>query len=249
MKRLLASGSGSIYQVCKVFRQGEAGRLHNPEFSMLEWYRLSFDHQQLMVEVDDLLREMLAGYRTLKGTLRLSYRDAFQRHAGLDPLLASITELQATVQQHGIDVTGLDEHHKDAWLDLLMTHVVEPALPQDCPVFIYDYPASQAALARIRQEEPPVAERFELFLDGMELANGFHELTDAVEQRQRFKADLVTRGEMGLPRVPVDERFLTALEAGLPPCAGVALGIDRLVMLAAGVKSISKVLAFDDERA
>ena len=249
MKRLLAASSGSIYQVCKVFRQGEAGRQHNPEFSMLEWYRLGFDHQQLMTEVDDLLRELLDGYLALTDTLRLSYRDAFQRYAGLDPLTASIPELQATVRQRGIDVIGLDQSHKDPWLDLLMTHVVEPALPQDCPVFIYDYPASQAALARIRQEERPVAERFELYLGGMELANGFHELTDAVEQGQRFEADLASREGMGLPRVPVDDRFLAALKSGLPPCAGVALGIDRLVMLAAGVKSISDVLTFDDQRA
>ena len=249
MKRLLAAGSGSIYQVCKVFRQGEAGRQHNPEFSMLEWYRLGFDHQQLMVEVDDLLRKLLDGNLALTDTLRLSYRDAFQRYAGLDPLTASIPELQATVRQRGIDVTGLDQRHKDPWLDLLMTHVVEPALPQDCPVFIYDFPASQAALARIRQEEPLVAERFELYLGGMELANGFHELTDAVEQRQRFEVDLASREEMGLPSVPVDDRFLAALESGLPPCAGVALGIDRLVMLVAGVKSISDVLTFDDHRA
>jgi len=235
--------------VCKVFRQGEAGRQHNPEFSMLEWYRLGFDHQQLMTEVDDLLRELLDGYLALTDTLQLSYRDAFQRYAGLDPLTASIPELQATVRQRGIDVIGLDQSHKDPWLDLLMTHVVEPALPQDCPVFIYDYPASQAALARIRQESPPVAERFELYFGGMELANGFHELTDAVEQGQRFETDLASREEMGLPRVPVDDRFLAALESGLPACAGVALGIDRLVMLAAGVKSISDVLTFDDQRA
>ena len=130
-----------------------------------------------------------------------------------------------------------------------MTHVVEPALPPDGPVFIYDYPASQAALARIRQGEPPLAERFELYLGGMELANGFHELTDAQEQRQRFATDLLARKATGLPGVPVDERFLAALQAGFPPCAGVALGIDRLVMLAAGVKSISEVLTFDDTRA
>jgi len=249
MKRLLAAGSGSIYQVCKVFRQGEAGRQHNPEFSMLEWYRLGFNHLRLMTEVDDLLRALLDGYLPLADTLQLTYREVFQRYAGLDPLMASIPELQATVRQRSIDVTGLDQHHKDPWLDLLMTHVVEPALPQGGPVFIYDYPASQAALARIRQEQPPVAERFELYLGGMELANGFHELTDAAEQRQRFTADLASREASRLACVPVDKRFLAALESGLPACAGVALGIDRLVMLAAGVKSISEVIAFDDEHA
>ena len=249
MKRLLAAGSGSIYQVCKVFRQGEAGRHHNPEFSMLEWYRPGFNHQQLMTEVDDLLRALLDGCLPLADTLRLTYREAFQHNVGIDPFMASIPELQATVRQRNIDVIGLDQHHRDPWLDLLMTHVVEPALPQDGPVFIYDYPASQAALARIRQESPPVAERFELYLGGMELANGFHELTDAAEQRQRFTVDLASREASRLACVPMDERFLSALESGLTACAGVALGIDRLVMLAAGVKSISEVIAFDDEHA
>ena len=249
MKRLLAAGSGPIYQVCKVFRQGEAGRQHNPEFSMLEWYRPGFDHLQLMAEVETLLRELLEGYLALADTLQLSYQEAFQRYAGFDPLSVSVTELQLTVQQFGIEVSGLDAHHKDPWLDLLLSHVVEPALPQDRPVFIYDYPASQAALARIRPAEPPLAERFELYLGGMELANGFHELTDAVEQRQRFAADLAYRQESELPRVPMDERLLAALAAGLSPCAGVALGLDRLVMLAAGAKSIAEVLTFADDRA
>jgi lysyl-tRNA synthetase class 2 len=249
MKRLLAAGSGSIYQVCKVFRQGEVGRWHNPEFTMLEWYRLGFDHQQLMAEVDCLLRELVDGYLTLGDTQHLTYRDAFQQYAGLDPHSASTDQLQAKVKEHGIDVTGLDENCKDPWLDLLMTHVVEPALPRECPVFIYDYPASQAALARIRQDAPPVAERFELYIFGMELANGFHELTDAQEQRQRFVADNQARAAAGLSSMPIDEHFLAALDAGLPACAGVALGVDRLVMLAAGAKSISEVLAFDAERA
>jgi len=249
MKRLLAAGSGSIYQVCKVFRQGEAGRQHNPEFTMLEWYRLEFDHHQLMDEVESLVRELLDGYRTLAASHRFTYREAFQRHAGLDPLATSITELQAATIQHGIEVIGLDDSNTDPWLDLLMTHVVEPALPQDGPVFIYDYPASQAALSRVRRSVPPVAERFELYLGGMELANGFHELTDAQEQRQRFVADLATRESTGLPAVPIDERFLAALEEGLPPCAGVALGIDRIVMVASGARTITDVLAFDDAHA
>jgi len=249
MKRLLAAGSGSIYQLCKVFRQGEVGRQHNPEFTMLEWYRLGFDYQQLMAEVDSLLRELLDGYLTLGETQRLTYRDAFVQYVGLDPHTSTIEQLQAKVQQQGIDVTGLNATDKDPWLDLLMTHVVEPALPRDCPVFIYDYPASQAALARIRQDNPPVAERFELYIYGMELANGFHELTDAQEQRQRFEADNRARQAAGLDPMPIDARFLAALEAGLPACAGVALGFDRLVMLAAGASSISEVLAFDADRA
>ena len=249
MKRLLAAGSGSIYQLCKVFRQGELGRRHNPEFTLLEWYRLDFDHQQLMTEVNELVRELLDGYLTLGDTQRLTYRDVFLQYAGLDPHTASTRELQAKVEERGIDVTGLSDTDKDAWLDLLMTHTVEPALPRDCPVFIYDYPASQAALARIRPNDPPVAERFELYIYGMELANGFHELTDAGEQRQRFEVDNRARLAAGLAPMPVDARFLAALEAGLPDCAGVALGLDRLVMLATGAKSISEVLAFDADRA
>ena len=249
MKRLLAAGSGSIYQLCKVFRQGELGQRHNPEFTMLEWYRLGFDHQQLMAEVDNLLRELLDDYLTLGETLRLTYRDAFVQYAGLDPHTSTIQQLQAKVQQLGIDVSGLNDTEKDPWLDLLMTHVVEPALPRDCPVFIYDYPASQAALARIRQDDPPVAERFELYIYGMELANGFHELIDAQEQRQRFEADNRARQAAGLAPMPIDAYFLAALAAGLPACAGVALGFDRLVMLAGGAKSISEVLAFDADRA
>ena len=249
MKRLLAAGSGSIYQLCKVFRQGELGQRHNPEFTLLEWYRLGFDHQQLMAEVDELVRELLDGYFPLGETQRLTYRDAFVLYAGLDPHTSSISQLQAKVKQQGIDVTGLNDTEKDPWLDLLMTHVVEPALPRYCPVFIYDYPASQAALARIRQDNPPVAERFELYIYGMELANGFHELTDTQEQRQRFEADNRARQAARLAPMPLDEHFLAALAAGLPACAGVALGFDRLVMLAAGAKSISEVLAFDADRA
>ena len=249
MKRLLAAGSGSIYQLCKVFRQGEVGQRHNPEFTLLEWYRPGFDHQRLMAEVDNLLRELLDGYLSLGETLRLTYRDAFVQYAGLNPHTSTIEQLQAKVQQRGIDVSGLNDTEKDPWLDLLMTHVVEPALPRDCPVFICDYPASQAALARIRQDDPPVAERFELYIYGMELANGFHELTDAQEQRQRFEADNRARQAAGLDPMPIDAQFLAALEVGLPACAGVALGFDRLVMLATGAKSISEVLAFDADRA
>ncbi len=249
MKRLLATGSGSIYQVCKVFRQGEVGRRHNPEFTLLEWYRLGFDHQQLMTEVDELVRELLAGALTLGNTQRLAYRDAFVQYADVDPHTASINQLQQEIKAQGIDVTGLNHTDKDAWLDVLMTHVIEPALPRDCPLFIYDYPASQAALARIRPEDPPVAERFELYINGMELANGFHELSDAQEQRRRFETDNKVRQAAGLAAMPLDEHFLAALEAGLPDCAGVALGLDRLVMLAAGANSISEVLTFDAEQA
>jgi len=245
MKRLLAAGSGSIYQICKVFREGEAGRRHNPEFTLLEWYRTGFDYHALMDEVDMLVRELVGGRLLLIDTQFFSYQEALQRFAGLDPLNTDVDALQDCARRHKVDVPALGDD-RDAWLDLLMSHVVEPALPHDCPVFIYDYPASQAALARTRGE---LAERFELYLNGMELANGFHELTDADEQRRRFEAENQRRTQAGLPIMPLDEHLLAALDQGLPDCAGVALGLDRLLMLIAGQPQIAAVLAFDSERA
>jgi lysyl-tRNA synthetase class 2 len=252
MKRLLAAGSGAIYQLGKVFRQGEAGRRHNPEFTLLEWYRPGFDHRRLMQEVEELLRTVLDEYLPLGPGVSLGYRQAFLDYAGIDPLTASATDLAARAAALGIEVSGLALDDPDPWRDLLLTQVVEPALPRDRPVFLYDYPASQAALARIRpgaEGEPPVAERFELYLNGLELANGFHELADAAEQRRRFEEDNAARQRAGLPVMPLDEALLAALEAGLPDCAGVALGVDRLVMLAAGISDIREVLAFEYGRA
>jgi len=245
MKRLLAAGSGSIYQICKVFREGETGRRHNSEFTLLEWYRPGFDHHALMNEVDTLVRELVGGRLLLTDTQFFSYQEALKRFAGLEPPNADLDALQDCARQHNVDVPALGDD-RDAWLDLLMSHVVEPALPRDCPVFIYDYPASQAALARIRGE---LAERFELYINGMELANGFHELTDGDEQRQRFEAENQRRIQVGLPAMPLDAHLLAALEQGLPDCAGVALGLDRLLMLIAGQTEIAAVLSFDSERA
>lgn len=250
MKRLLAAGSGSIYQICKVFRDGEAGRRHNPEFTMLEWYRVGFDHQRLMDEVEALVAEALQGRLDPGPAERLSYGEAFRRYAGIDPHTASVDELRACAADHGIaPVPGLEPDERDAWLDLLLTHRVEPHLGRGRLTFIYDYPASQAALARVRPGVPALAERFELYLDGIELANGFHELGDAGEQRRRFAADNARRGAAGLPQVPADERLLAALENGLPECAGVALGFDRLVMIAGGLASLGEALAFPIDRA
>ena len=252
MKRLLASGSGSIYQLGKVFRRGEAGRRHNPEFTLLEWYRPGFDHHRLMDEVETLLQDVLAGYTTLAPARRYSYAELFQTYAGFDPFNADVDQLQTHVQQRGIDVTGLDGPAVDPWLDVVLTHEIEPALAREGPVFVYDYPASQAALAQIRPgraDGADRAERFELYVNGLELANGFHELRDVAEQRQRFEHDLAQRKAAGLDAVPLDERLLQALQAGLPDCAGVALGVDRLVMLADGVDSIADVLCFDYARA
>ncbi len=244
MKRLLAAGSGPIYQLGKVFRQGEAGRRHNPEFTLLEWYRPGFDHHALMGEVIALVAPLLG----LEGKTveKLSYRAAFLRHASIDPLDSSIDEMEACAQ--GLGITGFDgERDRDVWLDLILTHAVEPQLGREGLCFIYDYPASQAALARLNPDNPQVAERFELYYQGVELANGFHELADAEEQRKRFSAELETRKVQGLDTVPMDEHLLAALEEGFPPCAGVALGVDRLVMLALGAESLAEVMAFTIE--
>ena len=247
MKRLLAAGSGPIFQICKSFRDDESGRRHNPEFTMLEWYRPGFDHHRLMDEMDELL-SMILGCGAAE---RLSYAEGFARHLGLDAHAASVAELAAAAATHGIDLSieAAADLGRDDWLSLLLTHVVEPALGRDAPTFLYDYPASQAALARIRPGAPPVAERFEVYWRGVELANGFHELSDADEQRRRFEADLEARRRAALPTPPIDERLLAALAHGLPDCAGVALGVDRLVMAALGSDDIESVLAFPISRA
>lgn len=250
MKRLLAAGSGSIYQLAKVFRNGEAGVRHNPEFTLLEWYRVGFDHHQLMAEVDDLVRRLLGDRLLLRRTEKLSYRALFDRYLGFDPLAASGPELAARAATCGLPAPpGLDPERPQPWLNLLLTHVIEPQLPAG-PLFVYDYPADQAALAKLRRTpgEPPLAERFELYLCGVELANGFNELTDAEEQRRRFAAENARREAEGLTAVPVDQRFLAALD-NVPPTAGVALGVDRLVQLAAGANAIAEVIAFPFDRA
>ncbi|MEM8994535.1 MAG: EF-P lysine aminoacylase EpmA [Acidobacteriota bacterium] len=249
MKRLLAAGSGAIYQVCKAVRADERGRRHNPEFTLLEWYRPGFDHVLLMGEVDELLQAVL-GTRPAE---RMSYGDAFESHAGVDPHRAPLSDLRDAARATSFDVdASADEDDRDFWLHVLGSQLVEPRLGVDRPTLLYDYPASQAALARVRPGEggaPDVAERFELYVDGVELANGFHELRDADEQRRRFEHDLAERRRRGLPTGPVDGRLLAALAHGLPACAGVALGVDRLVMLAAGADAIDEVIAFPIERA
>jgi lysyl-tRNA synthetase class 2 len=242
MKRLLASGVGDIYQLAKVFRDGEIGRWHNPEFTMLEWYRLNFDDAALMSEVDALVRELLAPGRRLEPSERLTYAESLGRHAGLDPDRCTDAELDRAAEFHGVACeSSLD---RDAKLDLLMGLVVGPKLGLERPCFICDYPASQASLARLKPGFPRVAARFELYLDGIELANGFHELADAGEQRTRFLRDLATRRERGQPEPPMDEHLLSALAAGMPDCAGVALGFDRLVAIALHAPRLSDVMAF-----
>lgn len=249
MKRLLAAGLGDCYQVCRVFRDGERGARHNPEFTMIEWYRLGFDAHRLMEDVEVLVRRTLAGLRELPAAERVTYRKAVSEIGGADPMVASADELASALWRHGVSIPPADRHDRDALLDLLVSTVVGPRLGHERPVFVHDYPASQAALARIRPADFPVAERFELYLDGLELANGFHELADPGEQRRRFEADLAARAALGRPARPLDERFLAALSHGLPDCSGVALGFDRLVMAACGLATIDDALAFPVERA
>jgi lysyl-tRNA synthetase class 2 len=242
MKRLLAAGSGDIYQICKVFRDGERGRWHNPEFTLIEWYRLGFDDARLMTEVEAFIGAALAPHRRLGAAERLSYAAALQRHAGVDPHGSSDAELAAAARRHGIVCDA--ELDRDGRLDLLMGLVVGPRLGAENPCFICDYPASQASLARLKPGTPAVAARFELYLDGIELANGFHELLDAAAQRARFEQDLELRRARGLPAPPLDERLLAAMTAGLPDCAGVAMGFDRLMAVALGAPGLAEVMAF-----
>jgi lysyl-tRNA synthetase class 2 len=248
MKRLLASGSGSIYQITKVFRGGEIGSRHNPEFTLLEWYRTGFDHHALMDEVDQFLQAVLES----DSSVREPYAAAFERWAGVDPHRAAAAELQASAEAKGLHSVSASGFSREDWLHLLMAEAVEPHLGIERPHFLYDFPTELKALARVRKGErgePDVAERFEVFFRGLELANGYHELTDASEQRERFLADLESRRALGRSDVPIDERMIAALERGLPPCAGVALGFDRLVMIAANATSIRSVLSFPFDRA
>jgi lysyl-tRNA synthetase class 2 len=248
MKRLLAAGSGDIYQICKAFRDAERGRWHNPEFTLLEWYRLGFDDAALMREVQALLAHVLAPYRQLASAERLSYAAALERYAGIGAAhSASDADLAAAACQHGIVCRA--DLDRDARLDLLMGLVVGPKLGHGRPCFICDYPISQAALARLKPGPPPVAARFELYLDGVELANGFHELGDADEQRARFVSDLALRHARGQAEPPLDEHLLAALASGLPECAGVALGFDRLVAAALGATQLADVMAFTIDNA
>jgi len=246
MKRLLAAGSGDIYQLCHVFRGAERGRQHNPEFTMLEWYRLGFSLDQLMDEVAALVQLLLGA--TLQVEI-LSYREALRRHAGFDPLDAGDEVLRQAAQGLGLDAQRAAGSGRDELLDLIVGAQVGPALGADRLTFMHRYPASQAALARLDPEDPRLALRFELYHQGVELANGYHELSSAAEQRMRFATDQQVRQARGLPAFSLDQHLLAALEAGLPDCAGVALGFDRVLMLAVGAANIDEVLAFPTERA
>jgi lysyl-tRNA synthetase class 2 len=318
MKRLLVAGARAIYQVGHVFRAGESGRLHNPEFTMAEWYRASDTHHDQMQVIEELVVELFrdasaafepplagswqraAGFipagsalaaatdetqpcapargpgpsqsRESKGAsaertsaginpkaraaltqlpfLRTTYQQAFTKHAGCDPFALSIEQLAAIARERRLaPPPSLGPDDRDGWLNLLLAELVEPHLGRERPEFVYDYPPTQAALARIRPGNPPVAERFELYIQGIEICNGYHELTDAAELRRRIELESQRRIAEGHSPLPVSNRLLAAMDAGLPPCSGVALGFDRLVMLALGAKSIAEVIAFPFERA
>ena len=250
MKRLLASGSGAIWQLATSFRNGEYSERHNPEFTMLEWYQPGYDLNDLMAEVQALVEEVLSGRSMMpQKTAVYRYRDLFRQHLKLDPFTSEL----ASLQQLAHDKTGIHaiELDRDACCDLLMSTCIEPLLGQGELSFVTDYPASQAALAKVQEDEEGdrVAARFECYIKGIELANGYHELTDAREQAQRFAADNAMRKEQGLPEVTVDQHLVEALSAGIPECAGVALGFDRLLMLKAGAQRLSDVLSFSIDRA
>ena len=240
LKRLLAAGFGDCHELGRVFRNGEAGSSHNPEFTMLEWYRIGFDHRRLMLECAQLVRAALALVQRDASVTTRSYRDWFRDGLRLDPFGAEVNELRAPLRDFSIDPDGLT---RDDWLDLLVTHRLQPALPHDAITVVYDFPASQCSLARIRHGQPPVAERFELYLGQQELANGYHELNDSVEQRARFEHDNTRRRARGQSELPIDENLLAVLDQ-LPDCAGVALGVDRLLMHMLGAAGIRDVLAF-----
>ncbi|ROQ47187.1 lysyl-tRNA synthetase class 2 [Marinobacter sp. 3-2] len=245
MKRLLAAGCGSIFQISRVFRNGEQGRRHNPEFSMLEWYRTGFDDVTLMAEVSDLV----CGWLGCERPEIIQYRDALRRWAHIDPFAATDRELMRRCEEW-LEPEQLADLGRDGCLDLLMSFAVEPNLGRRRPVFITGYPASQASLARVSKSDGyETAHRFELYVDGLELCNGYWELTDPGEQRLRFEADNELRRRSGKPEMGLDEAFLAALDQGLPECSGVALGLDRLLMLKLGVQDIREVLAFSFERA
>lgn len=240
LKRLLAAGVGDCYELGRVFRNGEAGGRHNPEFTMLEWYRVGWDHRRLMAETVALVEAALVMCGRRAEVHSSSYRQLFLDELGLDPLRAPVEALRAPLASYGIDPAGLE---RDDWLDLLITHLLQPRFPRDRITLIHDYPASQCALAKIRPGDPPVAERFELYLGRYELANGYHELNDATEQRARFERDNAMRRRRGLREVPLDEQLLAVLDA-MPGCAGVALGVERLLMCLADTDAIADVLAF-----
>ncbi|MCX7067424.1 MAG: EF-P lysine aminoacylase EpmA [Methylococcales bacterium] len=245
MKRLLAVGCGSIYQIAKAFRNGESGRFHNPEFTLLEWYRIGFTLSDLMDEVAELIVSLFADYQPLVSVERCSYQAIFQQYTGLDALVFCYADYCAYALANELpEAVALCEHDHALWLDVLFSHKVQPYLGDNALCMIYGYPACQSSLARLNADNPLVTDRVELFINGIELGNGFYELTDAIEQNQRFDAEIAIRQQRNLPEVLKDDRLIAALNAGLPECSGIAIGLDRLLMLLSKTASIDEVLSF-----
>jgi len=250
MKRLLAAGSGSIYQLCKAFRNGESGRFHNPEFTLLEWYRVGFTLSQLMDEIAELMTVLFEGHRVLYPTQRVSYQEIFQRFTGLNPLEFSYQNYCAYARYNqmpeAMSICGYDHA---LWLDFVFSHVVQPKLGENAVCMVYGYPACQSSLARINEYNSQITDRVEVFINGIELGNGYYELTDAKEQSRRFDKEIAIRQQKQSSVTVKDKHLVSALEAGLPECSGMAIGLDRLLMLLANKASINDVLNFPVNRA
>ena len=246
MKRLLASGHSDIYEMGRAFRAGEAGRCHNPEFTLLEWYRLGWKYLDLADEATELIRLCGHGQFDDWPVNRVTYSELFHRETGLDPLNCDESDLESCALERGIHAGVMDQQE---WLDLVLSQVIQAALPGETFTVVYEFPPEQAALARIRGGDTPVAERFEIYLGQMDLANGYQELTDATEQLQRFQRESGITAGRGEQTVPIDENLVLALRQGLPECAGIALGVDRLLMSCLKLDRIDGVLAFGSERA
>ncbi|MEY3808716.1 MAG: hypothetical protein RI893_1692 [Pseudomonadota bacterium] len=244
MKRLLAAGSGSIYQIGKAFRNGESGRFHNPEFTLLEWYRVGFSLAQLMDEIAELIAGLFSD-QGLQETQRVSYQDVFVSYTGLNPLIFSYQDYCAFARDSQLsEAISLCGYDHGLWLDFLFSHKVQPYLGENALCLVYGYPACQSSLARISEQNHQIAERVELFINGIELGNGYYELIDPKEQNERFDKEQVIRQQQKLPVTVKDQRLVAALESGLPECSGVAIGLDRLLMLLSGSTAIDEVLSF-----
>jgi elongation factor P--(R)-beta-lysine ligase len=250
MKRLLAAGSGSIYQIGKAFRNGESGRFHNPEFTLLEWYRVGFTLSQLMDEIADLLEVLFIGHWALNPTQRISYQAVFQHYTGLNPLEFSYQDCCAYALDNrmpeAVTICGDDY---GLWLDFIFSHKVQPQLGENAVCMVYGYPVCQSSLARVNEHNSKITDRVEVFINGIELGNGYYELTDAYEQERRFDSEMSIRQKRKRPVTVKDTRFIAALKAGLPECSGMAIGLDRLLMLLTNSASINDVLSFPVHRA
>lgn len=245
MKRLFAAGSGSIYQICKAFRNGESGRFHNPEFTMLEWYRVGFKLPQLMDEIDELIGRLFKTHRSLNETQRFSYQDIFLSFTDLNPLAFSYEDYCAYALDNYLpEAVNICRQDHSLWLDFIFSHKVQPYLGENALSMVYGYPACQSSLARINEHNSQITDRVEIFLNGIELGNGYYELTDPEEQNRRFNEEINIRQQRKLPVTSKDKYFISALEAGLPECSGMAIGLDRLLMVLTDGTAIDDVLSF-----